>query len=142
MPDLKIFTTNAYGALVPGIPRPPETVEGIDLLVQIVALLYLNNGGRSIFKPGRAGGLRDYIGLAIDPEDPSELFADLRLMTSRIEQIIKEEQVQTRRPPSERLLSLQLIDIAPGDDDRPDSVELIVAVINEEHSQEQAVVVV
>lgn len=142
MPDLKVFTTDATtGALVPGIPRPPQTVEGIDLLVQIVAILYLNNGGRSIFQPGRAGGLRGYIGMAIDPEDPSELFADLRLMTSRIEQIIKEEQVQTRRPPSERLQSLQLVDIVPGGD-QVDSVELIVAVINEEHSQAQAVVVV
>jgi hypothetical protein len=115
-------------------------VEGIDLLVQIVALLYLSNGGRSIFEPGRAGGLRSFIGLNFDPDDPAELFADLRLMTSRIEQMIKEEQEKTRRTASERLLALQLLDIIP-DDINPE-IEIIVQVVNEEQQTQQAVVVV
>lgn len=141
MPDLKVLTRDATtGRLTPGVPRPPQTVEGIDLLVQIVVLLYLNNGGRSIFEPGRAGGLRAFIGLNYDPDDPSELFADLRLMTSRIEQMIKEEQEKTRRTASERLLSLQLLDIIP-DDVNPE-IEIIVQVINEEQQTQQAVVVV
>jgi hypothetical protein len=141
MPDLKALTRDPVtGRLTPGIPRPPEYVEGIDLLVQIVTLLYLNNGGRSIFEPGRAGGLRTFIGLNYDPEDPAELFADLRLMTSRIEQMIKEEQEKTRRKPSERLLSLQLLDIIP-DDVNPE-IEIIVQVVNEEQRTSQAVVVV
>lgn len=141
MPDLKVLTRDATtGRLIPGVPRPPQTVSGIDLLVQIVALLYLNNGGRSIFTPGRAGGLRDFIGLNFDPDDPSELFADLRLMTSRIEQMIKEEQEQTGRPTSERLQQLLLLDIIP-DPVQPE-IEIIVQVINEEQQTSQAVVVV
>ena len=141
MPDLKVLTRDPItGRLTPGISRPPQSVEGIDLLVQIVALLYLNNGGRSIFEPGRAGGLRSFIGLNFDPEDPAELFADLRLMTSRIEQMIKEEQEKTRRTASERLLALQLLDIIP-DDVNPE-IEIIVQVVNEEQQTQQAVVVV
>lgn len=140
MPDLKIITRDPNtGRLSLGLGRPPQEVSGIDLLVQIVALLFLTNGGRSIASPGRAGGLREFIGLAIDPNDPSELFADIQLMTSRIEQTIKEEQVLTNRPPSERLQSLQLVDIIP-DDEQPE-IEVIVAVVNEEQQQSQAVVV-
>lgn len=140
MPDLKMLVQDeTTGRLRVGMPRPPELVEGIDLLVQIVVLLYLNNGGRSIFHPGRAGGLRAFLGLNHDPEDPSELFADLRLMTSRIEQIIKEEQVQTNRAPSERLVALNVIDIIPDSD--LDDIEFIVQVVNEEQQTQQAVIV-
>lgn len=141
MPDLKILTQDpSTGRLKLGISRPPRKTEGIDLLVQNVALLFLNNGGRSIFAPGRAGGLREFIGLPFDPEDPSELVADLQVMVSRVEEQIKEEQVRTSRPPSERLQSLHLIDIVP-DDDQPEA-EIIVAVVNEEQQQRQAIVVV
>lgn len=139
MPDLKILISDpATGSLTPGIPRPPQYVEGIDLLVQNVALLFMNNGGRSIVVPDRAGGLRNYIGVNFDIDDPSELFADLRLMTSQVEQQIKEEQVSTARAPSERLSALHLIDIVP-DDEQPE-VNIIVAVVNEEQQTAQAVV--
>ena len=141
MPDLKLFIIDENtGRFRLGLPSPPETVEGIDLLVQIVAMLFLNNGGRSIFQPGRSGGLRRYIGQNFDQEDPSELFADFRLITNRIEQIIKEEQVLIGRPASERLQSLQLVDIVPDEDQA--EIELIVSVVNEEQQQQQAIVAV
>jgi len=140
MPDLKLIAKDPVtGRLRPGLPVPPEEVEGIDLLVQNVALLYLTNGGRSITFPGRVGGLREFIGANFDPSDPSELFADMQVMTSQIEQRIKEEQVNTARPPSERLLGLQLIDIVP-DDEQPE-IEVIVSVVNEEQQTAQAIVV-
>lgn len=140
MADLKILTEDpATGRLRLGVPRPPQTVEGIDLLVQIVVVLLLNNGGRSIFAPDRGGGLRLLIGSNYDPTDPSELFADLRLMVSQVEERIKAEQLITRRPPSERLLSLSLIDIVAGDDQL--EVEVVLQVINEEQQTQQAVVV-
>ena len=88
---------------------------------------------------GLSGGLREFMGLAIDPSDPSELFADLQLMVTRVEQIIKEEQVRTSRPPSERLQSLQLVDILPNEGSL--DIELVVAVVNEEQQQTQAIVV-
>jgi len=139
MADLKLLITDeGTGRLRLGIPSPPEFVEGIDLLAQIVTLRYLNNGGRSIFNPGMNGGLRLYIGQNFDPEDPSELFADLRLITSRIEQSIKEEQVGLNRSPSERLQSLDFLDIIP--DDTEPEIEIIVAVVNEEQQQQRAIV--
>lgn len=140
MANLKVLIQDPVtGRLRLGLPKPPATVEGIDLLVQIVALLFLNNGGRSIVSPGRAGGLRALLGSGFNPDDPAELFADVRLVVSRIEQLIKEEQVRTQRPPSERLQNLQLIDILP-DPVNPE-FEITVAVTNEEQQQAQAVVV-
>jgi len=139
MPDLKLLIADpTTGRLKVGMPRPPQEVEGVDLLVQIVVLLYLNNGGRSIFCPGRSGGLRGYIGANYDVDDPAEIFADMRLMTSRVEQMIKEEQVLTNRPPSERLLGLRVIDIIP--DETQLEIELQIQVINEEQQTAQAVV--
>lgn len=140
MPDLKLLIRDSItGRLRPGVPTPPEQIEGIDLLVQNVALLYLTNGGRSIVFPNRVGGLREFIGANFDPTDPSELFADIRMMTSQVEQRIKEEQVATARPPSERLLTLQLIDIVPDEDQL--EIEVVVAVTNEEQQTAQAIVV-
>ncbi|MBW2691023.1 MAG: hypothetical protein JRE57_00135 [Deltaproteobacteria bacterium] len=139
MADLKILTRDQNtGRLSVGVGRPPQQVEGIDLLVQNVALLFMTNGGRSIVTPDRAGGLRDLIGINYDINDPSELFADIRTMVNLVEQQIKEEQVNTKRPPSERLQSLQLIDIVP-DDEQPE-IDIVVAVVNEEQQQAQAVV--
>ena len=140
MADLKALIADPVtGRLRPGIPRPPQTVEGIDLLVQIVVLLILNNGGRSIVAPDRAGGVRLLIGANYDPSDPAELFADIGLMISQVEQRIKSEQSTTQRPPSERLLSLNLIDLI-ADEDRLE-VDVIIQVINEEQQTAQAVVV-
>lgn len=133
-----LITNPSTGRMTVGMSRPPETVSGIELLVQTVVLFYLNNGGRSIFSPGRAGGLREYIGLNYDHEDPSEIFADMRLITSRIEEMIKEEQVKTDRPPSERLITLRVIDIIP--DETQLEIELQVQVINEEQQTAQAMV--
>jgi len=140
MPDLKILTRDPNtGRLTVGVGRPPQEVSGIDLLVQNVAMLFMTNGGRSIVTPDRAGGLRGLIGTNYDIDDPSELFADIRTMVNLVEQQIKEEQVKTKRPPSERLQSLQLIDIIP--DDVQVVIEVVVAVVNEEQQQAQAVVV-
>ena len=109
----------------------------MDLLVQNVALLYMNNGGRAIANPCRAGGLREFIGLNYDPDDPAEIFTDIQLMTSRIEQMIKEEQANSRRPPSERLQALRLVDIIPNEEQL--EIEVRVAVVNEEHTVSEMV---
>lgn len=139
MPDLKVLTTDAVtGRLRLGVPRPPQTVEGIDLLVQIVAVLLLTNGGRSIFNPDRSGGFRSLIGSNYIVEDVGELFADIRMILNRVEQTIKEEQAKTTRPPSEILSKLELINIIPNEEQG--DIEVVVAVINEERQQAQALV--
>lgn len=140
MANLKVLSRDAAtGRLRLALARPPEYVAGIDLLVQDVATLMLNSGGRSIAGPGRVGGLRTLIGTGYNPDDPSELFADVRLVVGQVEQILKEEQVRSRRPPSERLHALRLIDIAPHATDP--EFEIILQVVNEEQQQAQAVVV-
>jgi hypothetical protein len=140
VPDLKILIQDPItGALRLGAPKPPVQIDGIDLLVQIVALLFLTNGGRSIVVPGRSGGMRNLIGSNINPDDPSELFADVQMIVSMVEQTIKEEQQQTSRPPSELLQNLNLVDIVP--DESSTELRVIIAVVNQEQQQAQAVVV-
>lgn len=140
MPDIKIINIDpATGQVRLGLSRPPKEISGIDLLVQNVAILYMTNGGRSIIVPDRVGGLRKFLGANVDLDDPAEFFADVRMMTSQIEQQIKREQVSTSRPTSERLEALQLIDIIPNEEDS--SVEIRVVVVNEDQQQQQAVVV-
>ena len=137
--DLKILVKDPVtGALQLGLQRPPAYVTGLDKLVQIVALEMLNNGQRSIFNPNRGGGLRILIGTNVDYDDPGELFADVRLIVSRVEQSIKQGQVNTKRPPSERLASLQVADLQA--DETTLSVSVILAVVNEEQQVAQATV--
>src|SRR6266849_5272489 len=128
--DLKMLLADpTTGALRLGMPRPPEFVSGIDKLVQIVALELMNNGGRSIFRPSAGGGLRVLLGTNVDYDDPSELFADVRITVSRVEGNIKTDQVTTRRPPSERLSTLQIVDLVP---DLPNlSVSVLIGVVSE-----------
>jgi len=120
--DLKVLTPNANGALVLGLSSPSEFVEGIDKLVQITTLVLLTNPGRSILNPGKGGGVRTLIGSNIDPEEPEELFADIRLMIERTQDFILQKQVNASRPPSERLKNLQLVDVILNDNS--DQVEI------------------
>lgn len=136
--DVKVLTRAADGTLSLGLSRPPEFVEGIDKLVQIVTLVLLTNPGRSIFGPGKGGGIRSLIGTNINPEEPEELFADIRLMIDRTRDYIFQTQVNTTRPPSERLKDLQLVDIVLNEDS--DQAELLIAVINDEQDVGQALV--
>ena len=137
--DLKMLLADpTTGALRLGMPRPPQFVSGIDKLVQIVALELLNNGGRSIFDPAGGGGLRALVGTNVDYDDPSEIFSDVRVTLSRVEQNIKNGQVNTTRPPSERLSQLQIVDIVP--DEANLEVRVLLGVVNEEQRLGQAVV--
>lgn len=139
MSDLKILATTVDGKLSLALARPTQRAAGIDKLVQIVTLCFLNRGRRSIFNPGRTGGLREILGANINPEDPQELFADIRLTVSQVERFIKESQAKTTRRPSERLRRLDLVDLVPTD---LQEVHLYVAVVNEENQFTRAVVVV
>ena len=136
--DLKMLSLSSSGALELGLAIPPEFVEGIDKLVQIVTLVLLTNPGRSIFTPSKGGGIRSLIGSNIDPDDPGELFADIRLMIERTRDFIFQTQVNTTRPSSERLKDLQLVDIVLNEDS--DQVEVLLGVINEEQDVGQALV--
>lgn len=139
MSDLKILAVTVDGKLSLALARPTTKISGIDKLVQIVTLCFLNRGKRSIFNPGRTGGLRELLGSNINPDDPQELFADIRLTVNQVERFIKESQTSTQRRPSERLRQLQLVDIVPTD---LQEIQLYVAVVNEENQYTRAVVVV
>ena len=110
--DLKIISADETGVIRVGLQRPAVKIQGIEKLVQIVALELLRNGGRNIADPTAGTGLRGRIGTNI--EDEAEFFADIRLMVSNGETNIKERQIGTTRGPDERLAQLALIDIVPN----------------------------
>jgi hypothetical protein len=137
--DLKVLVSDpTTGALRLGLSRPPQYVSGIDKLVQIVALELLNSGGRSIFNPGGGGGLRALLGTNVDYDDTSELFSDVQVTISRVQQNITTGQVNTSRSPSERLTQLQIVDIVPDENNL--EVRVLIGVVNEEQQLGQAVV--
>jgi hypothetical protein len=137
--DLKLLTPDpTTGALRLGVVRPAQYVSGIDKLVQIVALELLNNGGRSIFNPGGGGGMRALLGTNVDYDDTSELFSDVQVTVSRVQQNIISGQTNTGRPPSERLAQLQIVDIVP--DEANLEVQVVIGVVSEEQQLGHAVV--
>jgi hypothetical protein len=137
--DLKLLVQDPEtGILTLGLSRPPQYVSGIDKLVQIVVLELHNNGTRSIFRPGAGGGLRALLGTNVDYDDVSELFSDVQVTLSRVQENIQSAQVNTRRPPSERLSSIQIVVIVP--DETNLAVEVYLGVVNEEQAGAQAVV--
>lgn len=140
MSDLKVLQADAYGVLSLGIQRPPEYVDGIDKLVQIVALTLMTNPGRSIIDPNKGGGIRSLVGSNINPDDPGELFADIRLMVERTRDYVFQSQVNTARTPAERLSDLQLVDVVL--DEYSSEVGVVLAVVNEEQIASQAMVAI
>jgi hypothetical protein len=138
--DLKVFQADADGVLTMGIQRPPTYVTGIDKLVQTVALVLMTNPGRSIIDEEKGGGVRALIGSNIDPDDPAELFADIRLMVDRTRDYVVQSQINTTRPTSERLSDLQLVDVVL--DEYSSEVGILIAVVNEEQIASQAVVAI
>jgi hypothetical protein len=117
--DLRIISRDENGVIRVALPRRndkvvSEKIQGIDKLVQIVALELLRNGQRNIADPTDGTRLRDMIGKNFDPSDEAEAFADVRLRISTGDTNIKERQLGTTRTANERLAQLNLVDIVPN----------------------------
>ena len=132
--DLKIISADETGVIRVGLQRPAVKIQGIEKLVQIVALELLRNGGRNIADPTAGTGLRGRIGTNI--EDEAEFFADIRLMVSNGETNIKERQIGTTRGPDERLAQLALIDIVPNTE--TSEIEMELEVVSEAEERRRA----
>ena len=87
------------------MPIIPVYAQGMDLLIQIVALAYLSNPGQDLNDIGGGSGVRDVIG-QIDVVGEDQLTADFLTRTAKIESEIINYQENESIPASERLKSL------------------------------------
>lgn len=137
--DVRIVTRDPVtGILAVGIPRPPQYISGIDLLVQIVVIELLTSPGRDINDPESGGNLRSLIGANVAFDDEAEVFAEVRIMISATEQNIKRKQRNVQRPASEKLSRLDLIDIVP--DEENSQLEVILRIVSLDQQDTQAIV--
>ena len=111
-------------------PFPPQRIEGIDKLVQIVVLAIFNTPGRSAQFPSQGGGFPALLGTNINLNDPTESIA---AVTERIEkirdEIIANQSSLENESPSERLSDLLVLNVDTGVN--IDSVEVKLRLISE-----------
>lgn len=93
----------------------PKTISGMDLLVQLVVLTLLTSPGSDILEPGMGAGIRDLIGMNIDPTDVTEIQAEVLRKISKAQSEIIDNQIGLNVPQEEKLrrLALQSIRAIP-----------------------------
>lgn len=89
-------------------------ISGIDLLVQVVVLSLLNVQGQDVLDPEQGGGLPALIGQNIDPNDPTEIFADVALRVKKTQAEMISNQIGLEIPASERLREVTIVSIEQG----------------------------
>lgn len=117
------------------LAQPQQKVEGIDLLVQIVAMELLRNPGRNINDPTAGAGLRQTIGQNINGNE-QDFFADMQMRCSQAAANIVSRQTQAVRPPDARLATLRLLDIVSNAADS--QLEIVLEIISEADQVQRA----
>lgn len=92
----------------------PKKVKGISKLIQIVVFSLLNIPGRDVLDPDKGGGLPSLVGSNIDPNDSTELFAEVVQRIKKSETEIISDQVGVDDPVEEKLSELQIVDLFKG----------------------------
>ena len=134
--DLKVISADANGVVSFQLARPQQKVEGIDLLVQIVALELMRNPGRNVNDPTAGAGFRQLIGQNIQTSD-QEFFADMQMRCTQASANIIARQSQTVRPPDARLASLRLLDMVTLGS--TSEMQIVLEVISEADETKRAV---
>lgn len=116
----------------------PKKVTGIYKLIQIVVLSLMNVPGRDILDPEKGGGLPSLVGSNIDPNDSTEIYADIAQRVAKTESEIITDQIGLDDPPAEKLKELRLVDIRQGQN--VDEILLRLRIINQEGRSSDIVV--
>lgn len=93
----------------------PKKVTGISKLVQIVVLSLLDVPGRDVLDPDKGGGLPALLGMNIDPNDSTEIYAEVARRIRKTEEEIITDQIGIGDPDNEKLAELQILDISRSD---------------------------
>ena len=113
-------------------------VTGISKLVQIVVLSLLSVEGKDALDPGKGGGLPSLISSNIDPNDSTEIFAEIARRVRKTEQEILEDQLGSADTADEKLREIQIVGVEKGASD--DVIFVRLRVINERGQVFDAVV--
>ena len=108
----------------------PKKLTGIDKLVQIVALSFLRNPGKSVLAPNEGSGLRAEIGqFNFSSGDGTEIKSLAVQRTRAVEQEVIGRQSPTTGTPEDRLSKITVLDFAY--DSSSSSAALRVKIYNE-----------
>jgi len=115
MDDLRLYTIDANGRVSFTPPPVPQKASGMALLLQIVLLALFTTPGRNVFNPERGGGIMDLVGSNIDPDDDTEIIADITQRLEKIKaEIISSQSILVEEPSSSKLRDLQVVRIERG----------------------------
>jgi hypothetical protein len=114
-----------------------KPVKGMSKLTQVVVLSLLNTPGRDIMDEGAGGGIPEMIGMNYDPGDLSDILAELARRVRKSEKEILADQVGLTLTVEERLRSLSIVSVAPGES--VDEVSVRLRIVNELGQQSDVV---
>lgn len=106
-----------------------KTLSGISKLVQIVVISLLTSPGKDVLDPERGGGILDLLGSNIDPNDSTELFAEVVQKIKKTEKEVIQSQIGLNDPSDERLREVQIVDLSKGAN--ADELFIRLRIINE-----------
>jgi hypothetical protein len=94
-----------------------KKVTGIDKLTQIVFVTLFTSTRSDLIDPTGGGGLQDMIGMNIDPEDLSEVQAELTRRVSATQAEIIQNQIGLDISSEEKLKSIEIVSVSSIEDD-------------------------
>ena len=107
----------------------PKLLSGISKLIQIVVISLLNVSGRDVLDPEKGGGLPSLLGSNIDPNDSTEIFAEVVRRIKKSESEIIAAQIGINDAPEEKLSELHLSNISRGNS--LDAIYVTIKVVNQ-----------
>ena len=138
--DFKVFVVDAFGNMKYGFGvGSPQSVSGVQKLVQIVTNKLLKTPGLDVIDPASGGGLYSIIGNNVDISDTREIVADIAPRVKKVQDEMLLDQMNLDISPEEKVLKLNLIDISL-DVSNPLQYNMTVEVINESENVAVAVI--
>lgn len=127
-PDVQVIDVDPITRRV-SFRLKPKLITGISKLIQIVVLSLMNVPGRDVLDPEKGGGLPAMIGMNIDPNDSTEVFAEIAQRVKKSQDEIVSAQIGLNEDPEARLQELQIVSIQKGE--TLDEVLVRIRIINE-----------
>ena len=109
--DFPLITFNSETGLAEvGIPKTPKGLFGIKVLVQIVVIAILKNGGQDVLMPNEGSGLRSMIG-QYNFTEPNAIKSEVVQRIGLIEKQIIANQAGFIVPSAEKLKKLTVLSV-------------------------------
>ena len=126
--DIQIIDVHPTTRVVSFVMKAKK-ITGISKLIQIVVLSLLNVPGQDVLDPDLGGGLPSLIGSNINPNDSTEIFADVVQRIKKCQREVIDAQIGLNEDPEEKLQELQIVSIDNGTN--LDEIFVRIRVINE-----------